>query len=393
MNVRPETSGRKRYPIGISAVTMTAAVPYRADHVGSLLRPAELLRARAAHADGRLQLDELRTIEDRLILQALQLQQRSGLDVFTDGEFRRGSWLTDMAEAVDGFVPDRITVEWRGPGGGPEFSTANIVGDKLHQKRRLTAHEVALLADHAPGPIKMTLPSLSTFMVASYKPGVTDRVYATRADLLAELMGIVRREIHALVEEGVSYIQLDAPFYTFFVDRVVQERWRGRGLDPRGALDESIAADNACLDGARPDDGTGRAVTMGLHVCRGNSKSRWYTEGAYDPIAEQLFGRLRVDRFLLEYDTARAGGFEPLRFVPKGTTVVLGLVSTKEPRLESQDDLLLQIDRASRYVPIEYLALSPQCGFASVAEGNLITEDDQRRKLELVAETVRKVWS
>ena len=293
---------------------VTAAGRCKADHVGSLLRPAELLRARAAYTEKRLPLDGLREIEDRHILQAFQLQQRAGLDVFTDGEYRRGSWLTDMAEAVDGFVPDHLTVDWRGPGGGPESSTANVVGAKLRQVRRLTAHEVAVLKDHAPGPFKMTLPSLSTFIVASYKPGVTDRFYATRADLLAELTGIVRREIEALADDGASYIQLDAPFYTFFVDRTVRERWRQRGLDPGEALTESIAADNACLDGARLagpglDGVRGKAVTIGMHICRGNSRSRWYTEGGYDPIAEQLFAELKVDRFLLEYDSKRAGGF------------------------------------------------------------------------------------
>jgi 5-methyltetrahydropteroyltriglutamate--homocysteine methyltransferase len=335
-----------------------------------------------------LELDELRKVEDRAILQVLQLQQQVGLDILTDGEFRRGSWLTDMAEAVEGFVPDKVVVEWRGPGGGPEASTANVVGGKLRQRRPLTAHEVAFLKKHSPGPFKMTLPSLSTFVVASYKPGVTDRFYPTRAELLKELVGIVRREVEALAPEGVSYIQLDAPYYTFYLDESVQQRWRQRGLDPHQALDESIAADNACLEGV-----SGKEIVLAVHLCRGNSKSRWYTEGGYDPIAEKLFGALKVDRFLLEYDTERAGGFEPLRFVPKGKTVVLGLIGTKEPRLESQEDLIRRIEQAARFVTIENLALSPQCGFASVAAGNLISQDDQRRKLELVVETARKVWS
>jgi len=360
---------------------------YRADQVGSLLRPAELLQARAAHAEGRLPLDELRKVEDRAILDALQLQQQVGLDILTDGEFRRGSWLTDMAEAVEGFVPDKVVLEWRGPGGGPEPSTANVVGAKLRQRRPLTAHEADFLRKHSPGPFKMTLPSLSTFAVAGYKPGVTDKFYPTRAELLKELIGILRREVESLANDGVSYIQLDAPYYTFYLDESVQGRWRERGLDLKQALDESIAADNACLEGVQ-----GKGIVLGMHLCRGNSKSRWYTEGGYDPIAEKLFGTLMVDRFLLEYDTERAGGFEPLRFVPKGKTVVLGLIGTKEPKLESQEDLIRRIEQAARFVPIENLALSPQCGFASVAAGNLISQDDQRRKLELVVETARKVW-
>ena len=360
---------------------------YRADQVGSLLRPAGLLQARAAHEEGRLGLDELRKAEDRAILDALELQRETGLDVFTDGEYRRGSWLTDLAEAVEGFVDERVVLEWRGPGGRPEGSTAKVVGAKLRQTRRITAHEVAILKQHAPGPFKMTIPSPSVFMNASYKPGISDRHYATRTEFLRDLVPIVRSEILALRDEGVPYIQLDAPQYTFYVDRQTRERLRQSGVDPDKALDEAVSADNACLQGVKRE-----GVTLALHICRGNSRSRWFTEGGYDPIAEKLFGSLQVDALLLEYDSERAGGFEPLRFVPKGKTVVLGLISTKEPRLESQAEILRRIEEAARYVPIENLALSPQCGFASVAAGNLLSMDDHRRKLELLASTARQAW-
>ncbi len=321
------------------------------------------------------------------ILEALALQRQVGLDIFTDGEFRRGSWLTSMAEAVEGFVSDRIVIEWHGPGGGAEASTAQVVGGRLQQKRRLTEHEVAFLKSHSQGPFKVTIPTPSSFLLVSYKPGLTDRLYPTRADMVHELALIVRREIAALMDEGLPYIQLDAPYYTSYLDARVRERLRQNGVDPDQAFEDALAADRASVEGVRRE-----GVTLAMHICRGNSRSRWFTEGGYDPIAEKLFGTLPIDRFLLEYDTERAGGFEPLRFVPRGKTVVLGLVTTKEPRLESQEALVRKIDEASRYVPVENLAVSPQCGFASTAAGNLLSWDDQRRKLELVAQLARRVW-
>ncbi len=363
------------------------ATPYRADHVGSLLRPPELLEARAAHAEGRLSLDQLRAVEDRAILAALELQRQVGIDVFTDGEFRRGSWLTDMAEAVEGFVANHVILEWHGPGGGPEASTARVVGEKLRPTRHLTEYELPFLKAHAPGPIKVTLPCASNFLIAGYKPGVTDRVYPSRSALGHELAQIVRNEIAWLISEGVPYIQLDAPYYSHYVDQRRRAEMRAAGMDPDQALEEAIAVDNASL----ADLPRGNTL-LACHICRGNSRSRWYAEGGYEPLAERLFGTLQVDRFILEYDSDRAGGFEPLRFVPRGKTVVLGLITTKEPRLESQDELRRRIDEAARYVPLEHLALSPQCGFASVAAGNLLSPDDQRRKLELVVDTARKVW-
>ena len=360
---------------------------YRAEQVGSLLRPPKLLKARAAHAEGRLGISELRKAEDQAIRDALELQRQIGLDVFTDGEFRRGGWMTDVAEAVEGFVPERVQIHWRGPAGGTQGSLAHVVGARLRQTRRLTAHESAFLKAHAPGPVKMTIPSPSVFMLLSFKRGFTDRFYATRGDLLRDLVSIVHQEVRALVDEGVPYVQLDAPQYGNYIDPELREELRQAGVDPDRALDEALAADNACLEGI-----TREGVTLAMHICRGNNTSRWFAEGGYDPIAEKLFGSLQVDRLLLEYDTERAGGFEPLRFVPRGKAVVLGLLTTKEARLESEEDLLRRIEQASQYVPLENLAISPQCGFASAAAGNLLSPDDQRRKLELVVEIARKVW-
>jgi 5-methyltetrahydropteroyltriglutamate--homocysteine methyltransferase len=359
---------------------------FRAEQVGSLLRPPELLRARAAHSEGRLPVAELRFLEDLAIQDAIQKQRDIGLDVLSDGEMRRGSWLTDMADAVDGFVPQKVMLDWKGPGGGMEASSANAVGSKLRKARKLTGHELPFLQS-AAGPFKITLPAPSNFMLASYKPGVTDPYYPTHADLLRDLVEIVRDEVQWLVGQGVTYIQFDAPYYSHYLNPEHRAQMQEKGRDPDREMEEAIAADNAALAGVPRDK-----VTVALHVCRGNSRSRWYSEGGYDAIAEKLFGAMDVDRFLLEYDDERSGDFEPLRLVPRGKTVVLGLITTKEPRLESAEELGRRIDEAASYIPLGNLAISPQCGFASVAAGNLISMDDQWRKLELVAATARKVW-
>jgi 5-methyltetrahydropteroyltriglutamate--homocysteine methyltransferase len=351
------------------------------------LRPPELLQARAARAEGKLTLEQLREAEDRAIQDALAKQREIGLDVVTDGEMRRGSWLTGMADSVEGFVPVKLMVDWKGPGGGAEGSTANAAGARLKKVRKLTGAELPLLKG-AGVPYKVTLPAPSNFLLTSYRPGLTDRFYASRAELLADLIAIVRDDVEWLLAEGVKYIQFDAPYYSYYLDPSKREEVRKAGADPDQELDEGIAGDNAVWKGLSRE-----GVTLALHVCRGNSRGRWFTEGGYDAIAEKLFGSLDVDRFLLEYDTDRAGGFEPLRLVPAGKQVVLGLVTTKDPVLESEDALRARIDDAARYLPLERLSLSPQCGFASVATGNVMTMDDQWRKLELVVKTARRTWS
>lgn len=359
---------------------------HRAEQVGSLLRPPELLKARAAFAEGRLSEGELRRIEDRSIAEALAKQREIGVDILTDGEMRRGSWLTDMADAVEGFVSDKVMLDWKGPGGGAEASTANAVGGKLRKARKLTAHELPFLKQSG-APYKITLPAPSNFIVASYKRGITNPFYPTPADLLEDLVAIIRDEVQWLISEGAAYIQFDAPYYSHYLDPHQRESMRDQGRDPDQELETGIAGDNAAIAGVARD-----GITLALHVCRGNSRSRWYTEGGYDVIAEKLFQTLNVDRFLLEYDSERSGGFEPLRLVPRGKTVVLGLITTKEARLESLDHLRHRVDEAARYVPLENLAISPQCGFASVAAGNLLSIEDQWRKLALVAEAARQIW-
>jgi 5-methyltetrahydropteroyltriglutamate--homocysteine methyltransferase len=367
--------------------------PYRADHVGSLLRPPELLEA---FVHPGVTFEQLKEIEDRHIVRALDRQKRTGLKIFTDGELRRRGFMSDFYESVEGL--DRgnsVQRIWSGAAAGavPEGtlqSTAlpGIVVEKIRQTRRMTAHEAEFLRQHSPGDIKMTLPTANQFPAIMYKRGISERAYPTYTEFLWDIVPIIKGEIEALVDEGIKYIQLDAPRYSYYID----PKWRDyvkqeMGRDPEDALVEAICVDNACLERVRD-----RGAILGVHLCRGNNRSQWYAEGGYDPIAERLFTQLNVDVFLLEYESARAGTFEPLRFVPCNRSVVLGLVSSKVPALESQGDLLRRIDEASRYVPLENLAISPQCGFASTQEGNLLTEDEQWRKLELVVETARQVW-
>ena len=362
---------------------------YRADHIGSLLRPAELLRAR--HQE-QIDSEQLRTLEDQHILRALQRQKEIGLKIFTDGELRRVNFMSDFNDAVEGIdESDNLLRSWQASLGGSTNQPSRVPGivvGKLKQTRRLTAHELAFMKQYSPGDIKMTLPTANQFPAIYYKRGITDKVYATHSDLLWDIVPVIKSEIQALVDDGVQYVQIDAPRYSYYID----PKWRDyikneMGLEPDAALDEAIRADNACLEGARRP-----GVTLAIHLCRGNNRSQWYAEGGYDAIAEKLFGQLQVDAFLLEYESERSGTFEPLRFVPHGKTVVLGLISTKLPQFESEDALRRRIDAASKYVAMENLALSPQCGFASTMEGNLLTHDEQWRKLRLVVETAVQIW-
>ena len=362
------------------------AEQYRADHVGSFLRPAELLEARRNGKDPQ----RLHELEDRHITRVLTKQNELGFEIFTDGELRRRNFMSDFTDAVDGFdLSDSLTRTWEaGEAKSATLRVAGVVTAKLKQVRPLTGHELPYLNKHSPGAIKMTLPSATQFPAISYKRGVTDKVYDTHSALLWDIVGIMKGDLAKLAGEGVKYIQIDAPRYSYFMD----EKWRQwirteMKVEPDVLLEESIRADNACLDAARRP-----GLTLAIHLCRGNNRSHWYAEGGYDAIAERLFGTMNVDRFLLEYDDDRSGTFEPLRFVPKGKTVVLGLISSKRPQLEKADVLARRIEEASRFVPPENLAVSPQCGFASTMEGNLLTEEDQWAKLALVVETARRVW-
>ncbi|HEX4004234.1 MAG TPA: hypothetical protein VHX36_16400 [Candidatus Acidoferrales bacterium] len=359
------------------------SVAYRADHVGSFLRPADLLAARASGTP-------LRRIEDQCILKLLAKQKALGFQIFTDGEMRRRNFMSELTDAVDGFdMEDAIARDWDAAQEKPKVaSVTGVVNKRLRRMHPLTERELPFLKLHSPGDIKVPLPSATQFPAIAFKRGVTDKVYENHSELLWDIVEIMKQDMAQLAAEGVKYIQIDAPRYSYYLD----PKWRDwikkeMGQDPEEALDEAIAADNACFDAARRP-----GVTVAIHLCRGNNRSHWYAEGGYDAIAEKLFGSLRVDRFLLEYDDERAGTFEPLRLVPKDKVVVLGLITSKKAQLEKSDEIVKRIKEAAKFFPLENMAVSPQCGFASTAEGNLLSEEEQWAKLKLVIDTARRVW-
>jgi 5-methyltetrahydropteroyltriglutamate--homocysteine methyltransferase len=366
------------------ATTFTANA-YRADHIGSFLRPQELLDARASSPNS----DKLRAIEDREILRILAKQKELGFGIFTDGEFRREGFMSDLVDAVDGFSSgDAHARDWKSSQGVATQALRDVVTEKLNQKRRLAEYELTFLKAHSPGPIKMTLPSANQFPAIAYRKGMSEKAYPTYAPFLADVAAIIAGEMAALAADGVAYIQVDAPRYSYYLD----EKWRTflrteYNPDINALLDEAIASDNLGFRKARKP-----GVVLAIHLCRGNNRSNWYASGGYDAIAEKLFNQLEVDRFLLEYDDERSGTFEPLRFVPKDKIVVLGLVSTKIGKLEDADTIARLIDQAAKYIPLDRLALSPQCGFASMASGNIIAEDQQWAKMKLVADVAKRVW-
>jgi len=361
---------------------------FRADHVGSLLRPESVLQARRRREAGTIEADELRVIENEAIREAVARQQDSGIDVLTDGEFRRRDFRTGFVDAVDGITMSTFDMPWHASEGVTRLpSKAFFVSGRLRQRGRLAGGEAAYLRSLTSAPAKVTLIAPGFLVDRFWKDGVTDRFYASRAELAAEVAAITRAEIQALIAEGVRYVQLDNPGYGAFLGSYVRER--AGGPDAQAAFEWMVDTDRAAVAGVTRPAG----VTIGLHVCRGNQSSMWLGEGDYQPIAERLFGAVPADRFLLEYDDDRAGGFEPLQFVPDDKLVVLGLVSSKSPVLETADALRRRIDEAAKFIDLGRLALSPQCGFASVAEGgNRLTSDEQYAKLALVAGTARGVW-
>ncbi|XUL92712.1 cobalamin-independent methionine synthase II family protein [Streptomyces galilaeus] len=364
----------------------------RAEHVGSLLRPEELLAARAAHRRGALADERLAELEDQAAAAAVKLQQDAGIQVFTDGEVRRDDFMASVVETVGGLEPageSSARPRWIRDSDGAELDgdVASVtIAAPLYRRTPLSLAEARWLSGNAPGPYKITMAS-PTMVAGFWRPGISDDVYPTRRDAVAALADIYRQDIADLLDAGVSWLQLDSLAYWANIDPEAARMRRVTDLE--GHLSHIIDTDNGLIRSARSKR---PGMTVAMHFCRGNMRSAWSARGGYEPIAERVFGEVEVDRFLLEYDTERSGGFEPLRFVPPAKTVVLGLVSSKVAELESVDTLRRRIDEASRYLPLEQLALSPQCGFASTSQGNLLTVDDQRRKLELVAETARLVW-
>jgi methionine synthase II (cobalamin-independent) len=372
----------------------------RTDVVGSLLRPAAVKQAHAQHDAGQIGAEELRRIEDDAIAQAVGLQEAIGLDVVTDGEFRRLNFQDSFSASVSGFdarSADLSFVESLSREGKPlqrwdPYHVADgaailqrrPVSQKLRLVRNLPLEEYAYVSKVAQRPAKVSLVGPDRIS-QRFDYQNSKSIYWSMEDFVADVERIEREMIRGLVDAGCRYVQIDAPSYTAYVDAPSLDEMKARGEDPVKNLMRSIKADNEIL--RLFDD-----VTFGIHLCRGNQRSMWHREGSYDAIAEMLFTGLRHDRLLLEYDSPRAGTFTPLRFVPKGKVVVLGLVSTKVPEIETVDDLRRRIDSAAKYLPLDQLAISPQCGFASDVVGNLVGEDDQKRKLAVVVETARQVW-
>jgi 5-methyltetrahydropteroyltriglutamate--homocysteine methyltransferase len=372
----------------------------RVDQVGSLLRPKKLKDVYARHGRGAVSDGNLREAQDEAIHALIVQQEAHHLPVLTDGEYRRLNFQDSFVESVSGFVSVKQTLQFQESRtlGGQALQRwqpdSAIIDPKLQYWRPITRRlrlnenqplkEWRFAAKLTMKPVKVTLISPDR-ICENFERQNSSGVYVDLEEYLADVVSICRRLVTQLADAGCPYIQIDAPSYTSYVDAQSLEKMRAAGMDPVAKMERSIMADNAIIGGVN-------GVTFGIHLCRGNVRSMWHREGSYDAIAERLFNTLKHERFLLEYDTERAGGFEPLRFVPKDKIVVLGLVSTKVPALESPDELKRKIDEASRYLRLEQLALSPQCGFSSSIVGNLLSEDDQWRKFDLIRQVAAEVW-
>ncbi len=365
--------------------------PFRADHVGSLLRPARLLEARDAHAAGRLSDDELRAVEDDAIAEAIRMQEDLGLRSATDGEFRRTSWHMDFIYQLGGIgrADDSLTVRFHSDEGELSFrSAATRIDGKLELRHTIFGDAFTYLRDHATTATpKLTIPSPSMVHFRTGRAGIDPDVYPALDAFFADLAAAYAEEIARLHDLGCTYLQLDDTSLAYLNDPRQRQQLRETGEDADTLHLRYVDTINAAL-ASKPQD-----MTVTTHMCRGNFRSAWAAEGSYEHVAEAVFGGLEVDGFFCEYDDVRrTGGFEPLRFVPPGKKVVLGLVTTKRPELESKDELKRRIDEAARIVPLEQLCLSPQCGFSSTVEGNRLTIDDEKAKLALVVEVAEEVW-
>ncbi|TMD73950.1 MAG: cobalamin-independent methionine synthase II family protein [Chloroflexi bacterium] len=356
----------------------------RAEVVGSLLRPDFLVAARRRLEAGELDPAHFKEIEDRAVDHAIEVQTSAGIDVITDGEQRRYAFFGHLVDAMAGF--DKYggwAIPFRDEKGEELVFKRPVVVEKLRPLRNMAAEEFTYLRASTGAAAKVTMISAQQ-AAAYYDPDKSKAAYPTRDAYLADVVDLSRREVDELVRLGCTYVQIDAPQYAALLDPELREGYRKRGSDPETLIDTCIEMDNAIIAG-HP------GVTFGIHICRGNNQSKFYAAGDYGPIA-RIFERTRFNRFLLEYDDERSGGFEPLQHVPEDRVVVLGLVTSKKPGLEHEEELKRRIAEASRYLPPERLALSPQCGFASTMEGNRLTAEDQRKKLELVGKVARSVW-
>jgi 5-methyltetrahydropteroyltriglutamate--homocysteine methyltransferase len=371
---------------------MSGAPPFRGDHVGSLLRPPELLRAREEHEAGGLSAEELRRVENEAIGDAVRMQQDIGLQGVTDGEFRRGSWHMDFLYQIGGVAKtDRtLRIQFKNEAGPVEAALGAFrIGRRLSFDKTIFAEDFAYLKSVAPaGTVaKLTIPSPSMLHYRSGRAVIDPAAYPDMEPFWHDLAEVYRKEIAGLSALGCTYLQLDDTSLAYLNDPAQRAYVTSIGGDGDKQHLTNIRLINQAL-AAKPE-----GITVCTHMCRGNFRSSWVAEGGYDHVTEALFGELAVDGFFLEYDDARSGGFEPLRFVPKGNKrVVLGLVTSKRPALESKDELKRRINEAAKYVQLEQLCLSPQCGFSSTVDGNALTHAEQWAKLRLVVETAREVW-
>jgi 5-methyltetrahydropteroyltriglutamate--homocysteine methyltransferase len=371
-------------------VSTRATAPFRADHVGSLLRPPELIRARAAFAEGRIDADRLRESEDTAIRQVVALQEEIGLRSATDGEFRRTSWHMDFIFRLGGISrsDEQLQVAFKNTEGSTFFTSAALkIVDRVRLDHTIFADAFKFLQSTTTTAVpKLTIPSPSMVHYRGGAAAIDPAVYGDIDDFWADLSAAYAEEIRRLGQLGCTYLQLDDTSLAYLNDPAQRQMIADRGDDGEHQHLRYIKQLNAALE-ARPE---GMVVTT--HSCRGNFQSYWAAEGGYDFVAEALFNELNVDGFFLEYDDARSGDFKPLRFVPEGKIVVLGLVTTKRPELENKDDLKRRIDEATAYVPLEQICLSPQCGFSSTVEGNRLSFEDEVAKLRLIVETASEVW-
>ena len=368
----------------------TTKPPFRADHVGSLLRPQRLLKAREKREAGVLTAEALREIEDDCIREVVTLQQDVGLKGITDGEFRRTHWSSDFLTAIGGVVfgESRFEADFRRADGTDlKHSVASLsVAGKLSRPNGIQTRDFAFLKSVANAVPKVSIPSPSVLHFRSGREGVAAAAYPEMEDFFADLTGIYNAEIMDLAALGARYIQFDDTNFAYLCDPKLRAASVKAGHDPNDLPRLYCRLINDSIRG-RPDD-----VAVCVHMCRGNFKSSWVAEGGYEPVAEVLFSELEADGIFMEYDDDRSGDFAPLRFLSKGIMVVLGLVTSKQPKLESKDTLKRRIEEAARYVSIEQLALSPQCGFSSTLDGNELTVDEEIAKLALVVETAAEVW-
>ena len=370
-------------------MTARTQPPFRADHVGSLLRPPELLRAREDRAQGRINAAELRAIEDEAIRKAVRMQEDVGLQSATDGEFRRASWHMDFIYQIGGIkkAEGKLAVRFRNEQGTIEFTPAALhVAEKLRLDRTIFGEDFSFLRSVTKIRPKLTIPSPSMVHYRGGRAAIDEKVYPDIEPFYHDLAAVYAKEIAELAKLGCTYLQLDDTSLAYLNDPSQREFIASQGGDAEHQHEIYIRVINEAIAN-KP-----AAMTICTHSCRGNFRSSWAASGGYDYVAEAVFGRLDVDGFFLEYDDARSGTFEPLRFVPKGKVVVLGLVTTKRGALEKKDDLKRRIESATKYVPLEQLCLSGQCGFSSTVEGNALTADEQKAKLQLIVETAREVW-